>query len=278
VCCVRALACAVIIGAFAASPCAAVAKDLSPQPSAIANASIPEPSFSQEFAIGFPGLSPQGSSREPFDGSMTQPAQGRLLQKWNAAKTELRIDADIIAACRTEPEACESGAARRIIGIIEVAQKRAGRALIGEINRAVNLAITPASDKIQYGVEDRWASPLMTFTSGRGDCEDYALAKYAALRATGFTENDMRLLIVRLPQSQTDHAVLSVRYDGRWLVLDNRRFAMLDTATLDAVPLFVLRENDVGGPVLAADQERKTDWPLAFVSGEFAAGNTPNLM
>jgi predicted transglutaminase-like cysteine proteinase len=26
----------------------------------------------------------------------------------------------------------------------------------------------------------------MTFTSGRGDCEDYALAKYAALRLAGW--------------------------------------------------------------------------------------------
>ena len=76
-------------------------------------------------------------------------------------------------------------AAKRMIGIIDAAQKRDGRARIGEINRAINLAIAATSDKIQYGVEDRWASPLTTFTSGRGDCEDYALAKYAALRAAG---------------------------------------------------------------------------------------------
>ena len=60
----------------------------------------------------------------------------------------------------------------------------------------------------------------------------------------GFDDSDLRLLIVRLPQSQTDHAVLSVRHEGRWLVLDNRRFAMLDVAHLDAVPLFALREDD----------------------------------
>ena len=131
-----------------------------------------------------------------------------------------------------------------MIGIIDVARKREGRARIGEINRAVNLAIAATSDKIQYGAEDRWASPLATFTSGRGDCEDYALAKYAALRALGFDDSDLRLLIVRLPQSQTDHAVLSVRHEGRWLVLDNRRFAMLDIAYLNAVPLFALGEDE----------------------------------
>lgn len=174
-----------------------------------------------------------------------QLTHGPLLEKWRAARTELRIDIDIIAACRADPDACESGAAKRIIVIVDEARKRGGRALIGEINRAVNLTIAAASDKAQYGIEDRWASPLTTFTSGRGDCEDYALAKYAALHAAGFSNGELRLLIVRLPRSQTDHAVLSVRHDGRWLVLDNRRFALLDVVHLDAVPLFTMRENDM---------------------------------
>jgi predicted transglutaminase-like cysteine proteinase len=167
-----------------------------------------------------------------------------LLEKWNAAAIELRIDIDVIAACRSDLDACESDAAKRLIAIADEATRREGRARIGVINRAVNLAISAASDMAQYGVEDKWASPLMTFASGRGDCEDYALAKYAALRAAGFANDDLRLVIVHLPQSQIDHAVLSVRYEGRWLILDNRRFAMLDAAHLDAVPLFALREDN----------------------------------
>ena len=41
------------------------------------------------------------------------------------------------------------------------------------------------SDLAQWGVIDRWSAPLETFTTGRGDCEDYAIAKYVALTAAG---------------------------------------------------------------------------------------------
>lgn len=227
---VREFARVLFVAVLATWPCAVATGDPSPQPAAITSASVSQ------------GVS-ASHSPEPF-GAAAQVASGALLQKWNAAAAELRIDIDIIAACRADQTACESPAAKRLIAIVDEAQKRDGRARIGEINRAVNLAIAAASDTNQYGVEDRWASPLVTFTSGRGDCEDYALAKYAALRALGFDDSDLRLLIVRLQRSQTDHAVLSVRHEGRWLVLDNRRFAMLDAAHLDAEPLFALRDSD----------------------------------
>ncbi len=250
--CPRALARVIIIGVLAGSPCGTMAGDLSPRPSAIAMTST-----SQESAIDLPGFSPTARSQEPFGGAVAELTHGALFEKWNTARTQLRIDADIVAACRAGPDACESPAARRIAAIVEEAKKHEGRALIGAINRAVNLTIAAASDKSQYGVEDKWASPLTTFASGHGDCEDYALAKYAALRAAGLAEDDLRLLIVRLPRLQTVHAVLSVRHDGRWLVLDNRRFAMLDAANLDAVPLFVMRENNrplyLAAPAVAYD-------------------------
>jgi len=225
-----ALARVVILAALAVWSRAVAADDVSPAPSAIA---LP---VSHQFSAGASDF-----GAEPFGPAVTR-IGGALLEKWNAAQTELRIDIDILAACRAEPDACDSAAAKRINAIVGDALRREGRARIGEINRAINLAIIATSDKVQYGVDDKWASPLMTFTSGRGDCEDYALAKYAALRAAGFAPDDLRLLIVRLPQ--TDHAVLSVRHEGRWLILDNRRFAMLDAVHLDATPLFALREDD----------------------------------
>jgi predicted transglutaminase-like cysteine proteinase len=233
-----ALARVVIVGAVAVWSCVAAAGDVSPQPSSITPADS-HASFAEAYDF----------APEPFDNFVTN-IRGSLLEKWTAAKAQLRIDIDILAACRAQPDACESPAAKRIIAIVDDAQRREGRARIGEVNRAINLAIVATSDTSQYGIEDRWASPLMTFTSGRGDCEDYALAKYAALRAAGFAQDDLRFLIVRLPRSQGDHAVLSVRHESRWLILDNRRFAMLDAVHLDAAPLFALRENDL--PIVSA--------------------------
>ena len=37
-----------------------------------------------------------------------------------------------------------------------------------------------------------------TFATGKGDCEDYAIAKYVVLTAAGFPRDDLRLLDLRL--------------------------------------------------------------------------------
>ena len=74
----------------------------------------------------------------------------------------------------------------------------------------------------QYGVENLWATPLMTFSSNAGDCEDYAIAKYFVLHEMGTALENLRLIIVRDGTAHEDHAVTAVRYDGRWNILDNR--------------------------------------------------------
>ncbi|MBI3433495.1 MAG: transglutaminase-like cysteine peptidase [Proteobacteria bacterium] len=133
-----------------------------------------------------------------------------------------------LAACRANPSGCGSKAAQRLLAIANAAAAKPGRARLGEVNRAVNLAIRPMSDMAQHGVIDFWNSPLATLTSGRGDCEDYAIVKYAALRLAGLAEHDLRLLIVRDKTSGGDHAVLAVRLEGRWLLLDNRGLMMIE--------------------------------------------------
>jgi hypothetical protein len=46
------------------------------------------------------------------------------------------------------------------------------------------------------GVPDRWSSPLETLTTGRGDCEDYAIVKYVALLNVGIKRQDVKLVLV----------------------------------------------------------------------------------
>ena len=65
---------------------------------------------------------------------------------------------------------------------------------------------------------------------GAGDCEDYAILKFLALRHAGVASADLKLLIVHDRPTRSDHAVVAVRLDERWLVLDNRRFAMVPLA------------------------------------------------
>jgi hypothetical protein len=48
------------------------------------------------------------------------------------------------------------------------------------------------------------------------------LAKYAALHQAGVPDENLRMVLVRDNAVRADHAVLAVRHDKRWLVLDNR--------------------------------------------------------
>jgi predicted transglutaminase-like cysteine proteinase len=130
--------------------------------------------------------------------------------------------------------------------MIELARAKEGRARLGEINRAVNLSIKPMSDFAQYGIADHWSAPLATLTAGAGDCEDYAILKYVALREAGIDADDLQLMVVRDIKHDGLHAVLVVRLGEQWVILDNRMLVMLNV--LEAYhyyPLFVLNDRGV---------------------------------
>jgi predicted transglutaminase-like cysteine proteinase len=188
------------------------------------------------------GHASTASREEPFGVIRTAIASDeRLSAKWSGVRREIASDADLLARCRVDAAHCPSVGAERFLAIIAAARTRDGRARLGEVNRAINLAIRPMSDLAQYGVIDRWAAPLEALARGAGDCEDYAIAKYAALRASGIGEEDLRLVVVRDVKLREDHAVLAARLDGRWLVLDNHRLLMLEDSQLpNYVPLFTL--------------------------------------
>jgi predicted transglutaminase-like cysteine proteinase len=191
---------------------------------------------------------------EPF-GLPASAAQGTISSKWNELQSRILDDARALAACRADESTC-SDSARRFLSIVELGGKQEGRARIGSINRAVNLSIRPTSDWAQYGYADFWASPLQTLGSGAGDCEDYAIVKYLVLRELGFSSSDLRLVIVRDDKHQTEHAVTAIRYEQRWLILDNRTLAILDAEDANHYrPLYALHQDDAR-PIATAAVER----------------------
>ena len=165
---------------------------------------------------------------------------GDVLTKWNRVKADMRAESEVFARCRANMDSCPV-AAKNFLAIVDQGRALTGRARIGVINRAVNLAIEPMSDLAQWGVPDRWSAPLETMTTHRGDCEDYAIAKYVALTAAGVAAEDVKLVIVRNTAANEDHAIVAVRDDSTWIVLDNRWLTLVDDVAMsNAVPLFVL--------------------------------------
>jgi predicted transglutaminase-like cysteine proteinase len=186
------------------------------------------------------------TSAEPFALAAMPLAAGSLHDKWLGLQRRFDDDMVQLALCDGDREACVSPAALRLLAIVDAARQREGRAKFGEINRAINLAIHAVSDEAQYGETDVWASPLTTFSRGAGDCEDYAIAKFAALRLAGIAADDLRILITRDAVRGEDHAVAAARLDGRWLTLDNRRMAMVEDADIrNYRPTFVMDRDGI---------------------------------
>ena len=182
---------------------------------------------------------------EPFGLDAVPLASGEVLTKWNGVEADIRAEKDILELCRSSAERCPA-AARTFLAIVAQGRAHTGRARIGIINRAVNLAIRPMSDLAQWGVLDRWSAPLETLATGRGDCEDYAIAKYVALTQAGVAAEDVRVVIVHDLAVDENHAVVATRLDGDWIILDNRWLTLVkDREMPRMVPLFALDQTGI---------------------------------
>ena len=175
---------------------------------------------------------------EPFGLATVPVPQNAIGAHWRRVQKDWTVERGILERCRAERERCPSRAALQFLTVIDEARGQTGRARLGYINRAINLAIRPMNDLANYGVPEIWTAPLATLANGAGDCTDYAIAKYYALGEVGVPANDRRLVVVSIKSRRMDHAVLAVREDQRWLILDNRRMAIVDVAdTTEYVPL-----------------------------------------
>ena len=164
--------------------------------------------------------------------------QNAIAAHWRKLQKDWTVEREILDRCRAERDALSISAPLQFLTVIDEALGQTGRARLGHINRAINLAIRPMNDLANYGVPEIWTAPLATLANGAGDCTDYAIAKYYALGWIGVPANDRRLVVVSIKWLRMEHAVLAVREDQRWLILDNRRMAIVDMAeTIEYVPL-----------------------------------------
>jgi predicted transglutaminase-like cysteine proteinase len=107
------------------------------------------------------------------------------------------------------------------------------------------------------GVADHWSDPLETLQSDRGDCEDYAIVKYAALLEAGFSRDDVRIVILKQRASDEYHAVAAARVSDQWLLLDNLTLTLVrDRDVTRSIPEYVLGEDGIRRFV-SNDQDRR---------------------
>ncbi|REC95386.1 transglutaminase-like cysteine proteinase BTLCP [Kushneria indalinina DSM 14324] len=92
-----------------------------------------------------------------------------------------------------------------------------------------------------WHMEDYWATPVEFLGVGRGDCEEFALAKYLTLRELGVPDEQMRLHYVKYVPYDQFHMVLSWAADPRQMpvILDNIDKRIVPAASRrDLVPIY----------------------------------------
>jgi predicted transglutaminase-like cysteine proteinase len=111
--------------------------------------------------------------------------------------------------------------------------------------KLVNAAINRhryVEDWANWDLADYWETPLQ-FLDRSGDCEDFAIAKYLALRAAGMAAENMRIVIVNDHERQRMHAVLAVYVHGRALILDSLYDAIVEADVIDHYePIYSINE------------------------------------
>jgi predicted transglutaminase-like cysteine proteinase len=128
---------------------------------------------------------------------------------------------------RVSSDRISSGRYRKLIGTT----LDDGLSAIRSVNTWVNQAITFTDDRDLFSKADFWAGAATTLRLRRGDCEDIALTKMQLLAAAGISREDMIFTIARDLVRNADHAVLIVRHEGRYYMLDNASDEVFDASS-----------------------------------------------
>lgn len=97
-------------------------------------------------------------------------------------------------------------------------------------------------DPVNWGRSDYWATPAQFFRKN-GDCEDYAIAKFLSLRALGYANEDLRIVVLQDLNLGIPHAVLVVYLLGHAFVLDNQTTVVMAAERIHHYqPIYSLNE------------------------------------
>jgi len=134
------------------------------------------------------------------------------------------------------------------------------------VNDFFNTRIRWVQDPEAWGQKDYWATPLETMAKRMGDCEDFAIAKYATLILAGVDINKLRITYVKArmggPQSTIHEAHMVLAYyptpSGIPDILDNLIMDIRPASQRsDLTPVYGFNSNGlwVGGAAAPATRD-----------------------
>ncbi len=139
--------------------------------------------------------------------------------EWQRVIRRVKNDLRALADCRRDPAGCEPKELRAWLERIESLRGHGSEAQLRRVNALANQQ-PYVTDAVNFGRPDYYASPL-EFLQRSGDCEDFAIFKYFALRALGFSDTMLRVVLVVRTRDRSAHAVLAVYLDANIYILDS---------------------------------------------------------
>ena len=142
----------------------------------------------------------------------------RVLPQWTRVMASAESQVEAMTRCNPERDSC-SAAALSWQKIIHEARRQTAFEQLKSVNSFFN-RWPYRLDIDVYGVSEYWASP-QEFLKLSGDCEDYSITKYYALKQLGVPVERMRIVMLMDNIRGIAHAVLAVKQGDESYVLDN---------------------------------------------------------
>ena len=180
------------------------------------------------------------------------------------------ISDDMLAHLKTR---YSSQAYERGLAVNRLLEQLDGREIgtqLAEVNRFFN-QFDYREDHAHWGQQDYWATPTEFIGTHQGDCEDFVIAKYFALRKIGVPDERLYLTYVKALRQNVAHMVLSYfetpnsvplildNYNPRILRATERR-DLLPVYSFNARSLFLTNASAGLGRSLPTDKIKNSKW------------------
>ncbi|MFZ2300676.1 MAG: transglutaminase-like cysteine peptidase [Gallionella sp.] len=138
---------------------------------------------------------------------------------------------------------------------------------VKKVNEFWNRRLQFMEDKDAWGQSDYWATPMESLGHGKGDCEDFAIAKYFTLLAAGMDVSQLRLIYVKAKMGGAAsnitqaHMVLAFYSDpeAEPEILDNLLGEIRPASRRqDLTPVFSFNSQGIWGGTSAGDSSSST--------------------
>ncbi|WP_133502529.1 transglutaminase-like cysteine peptidase [Marinomonas balearica] len=162
-------------------------------------------------------------------------------------------------------------AEKRILAWRQVIDENRNAKIVDKLNAINNFfnLMDFVDDINHWGKKDYWATPVEFLATRGGDCEDFTIAKYFALRELGVPDEKLRLVYVKALKLNQHHMVLAYYHKPTSVpvILDNldkvlkpasKRRDLLPIYSFNAENLWLSKEKGRG--VLVGGSSRLSLW------------------